>query len=95
MKYASILIFSVLAVTAYPAFAGTAEVRDVARLNNCTPKKIEVYEQSLGSEARTIYRVTCNMPKATNDTAKGADSLLVSCRDSLCQLIRPVAEEKK
>lgn len=85
----------VFILMAAPAFAGQAEVRDTARQNNCTPKKIEVYEQSLGSEARTVWRVTCNMPKAANDTLKGVDSLLISCRESLCQLLRPVGEEKK
>ena len=41
-----------------------AQAREVARLNNCPVKKIEVYQNSLGETGQTIYRVQCNMPKA-------------------------------
>lgn len=96
MRYGTALLFGVLLCgVAYPAHAGQAEAREVARLNNCPPKKIEVYQQSLGAEGHTVYRVTCNMPKAADETSKGADTLLIGCRGSLCELLRPYEAEKK
>lgn len=76
------------------ALAAPADAREVARLNNCPPKKVEVYRQSLGAQGRTIYRVECNLPKAKDESApKGADALLIQCDGSLCQFLR-AAESK-
>ncbi|MDP9127939.1 MAG: hypothetical protein M3N08_06750 [Pseudomonadota bacterium] len=80
---------------AFPAKADQAEVREVARLNNCPPKKIEVFQQSLGPEGQTIYKVQCNMPKLADEKNKGADALMIGCQDSLCELLRPYQDEKK
>ena len=78
------------------AQAGQAEVRDVAIANNCPPKKIEIYQNLLGSQGKVIYQVTCNMPKmAGSDTASGPDAVLIGCDQSLCELIRPVSADKK
>ena len=80
------------------AYADQPEAREVARLNNCPPKKIEVYQQSLGSEGATIYRVECTLPKTVGASANAAampDALLISCDKSLCELLRPVKEDKK
>lgn len=74
-----------------PAFAGQWEVRDVARLNNCPPKKIEVIQSLPGSSGTTLYRVSCALPKATGETKGGADAIIVACEQSLCALVRPVA----
>jgi hypothetical protein len=77
------------------ALAATPEAREVARINNCTPKKIEVLQQTLGIEGKTIYRVECNLPQAKNENAiKTADALLVQCEGSLCALLRPVENSK-
>ena len=80
-----------------PAYAGQPEAREVARLNNCAPKKIEVYQSVLGGSGKTLYQITCNMPKATDPNAKGnmPDALLIGCSQSLCELIRPLSLDKK
>ncbi len=75
--------------------ADQATVKEVARINNCPPKKIEVYQQSMGQEGETVYRVECNMPKAVGGTAPTANALLIQCKDSLCELLRPFDEGKK
>ena len=94
----AILLLWSLLMPPLPAMAGQAEVRDVALANNCTPKKIEVYQQSLGSDGDTIYQVQCNLPKtvgAADGNTKTTDALLISCKMNLCELLRPVALEKK
>jgi hypothetical protein len=79
-----------------PAYAGQSEVREVARLNNCTPKKIEIAQNFLGGEGKTVYQVTCTLPKTTEtESAEGPDAILIGCDQSLCTLIRPVSAEKK
>jgi hypothetical protein len=89
-----ILLYALIGAT--DAKAATAEAREVARINNCPPKKIEVYQQTLGNEGKTIYRVECNLPKAKEDNAiQTADALLVQCNGSLCALLRPVASDNK
>jgi len=92
---AAFLFAAFLCGLSHPAFADQAEAREVARINNCPPKKIEVYQQSLGPEGQTVYRVTCNLPKAADDKSKSADTLLIGCHDSLCELLRPYEAEKK
>ncbi len=74
------------------AFAASpSDAREVARINNCTPKKIEVYQQTLGAGGRTIYRVECNLPKGKDEKAvQTADAMLIQCDGSLCELLRPV-----
>jgi hypothetical protein len=83
-----------LLFAAAPAYAGQAEVRDVAMSNNCTPKKIEVYKQNLGGDADSVYRVTCTIPKlvgpADADAPKPPDALLVGCTQNLCEMLRPL-----
>ena len=79
-----------------PAHAGLAEAREVARLNNCPPKKVEVFQSLLGSQGKTIYQVSCNLPKTTGtEGASGSDAVLIGCAQSLCEFIRPVSAEKK
>jgi hypothetical protein len=80
---------------ALPAHAGTAEARDVARANNCTPKKIEVFQNSLGTVGKTVYQVTCNLPKSSNADKDAPDALLIACQESICSLLRPVSAAKK
>lgn len=84
-----------LALAALPAQAGTAEARDVARANNCAPKKIEVFQNSLGTVGKTVYQVSCNLPKSSNANKDAPDALLISCQDSICTLLRPVSSAKK
>jgi len=98
MKYGFAFLLVFIALGASPtAHADQAEAKEVARINNCPPKKIEIYQQSLGETGTTIYHVDCNLPKATGDkdSAAGPDALLISCDASLCELMRPVAAEKK
>jgi hypothetical protein len=95
MKSLPILCLALL--VAAPALAGQPEARDVARMNNCTPKKIDVYQNQLGMEGKTVYQVTCALPKTTdkNAPANAPDSLLIACDQSLCELVRAVAPESK
>ena len=97
MRFLAALLFMMfVSLAAHPAHADQATVREIARTNNCTPKKIEIYQQSVGEEGQTVYLVTCNVPKMADANApKTADGLLVTCRDSLCQLLRPHQEEGK
>jgi hypothetical protein len=79
-----------------PAHAGQPEARELARTNNCTPKKIDVFQNAVGGTGKTIYQVTCNLPKTTDkDSAVGPDALLISCDMSLCEVLRPISLEKK
>jgi hypothetical protein len=91
--------FAILALSfflAFPAYAGTSEVREVSRINNCAPKKIEVVQNFLGQGGKTVYQVSCNLPKMTgSDSASGPDAILIGCDQSLCTLIRPVSAEKR
>ena len=97
MRSFGIAIFLVVffCASVHSARADQAEVREIARNNNCPPKKIEVYQQSLGTEGQTIYRVQCTMPKVVDEANKGPDELLIGCRDTLCALLRPYEEPKK
>ena len=88
-------IFCVALFLAPAASAGTSEAREVARLNNCPPKKIEVVQNFLGSPGKTVYQVACNLPKTTGESASGPDAVLIGCDQTLCTLIRPVSADKK
>lgn len=89
-------LFCFALLLAPSAYAGTSEAREVARLNNCPVKKIEVYQSQLGSMGKTVYQVTCNLPKTSgSESASGPDALLIGCDQSLCELIRPVSADKK
>lgn len=92
-----LLILGLALLAASPAYAGQAEARDVARLNNCVPAKIDVYQNQLGSEGKTVYLVTCTLPKATDKDApaNAPNALLVACDQSLCEMLRAVAPEGK
>ncbi len=82
-------------VYAFPAFAGQSEAREVARLNNCPPKKIEVVQNYPGGVGKVVYKVSCNLPKTTEENKEGADAILIQCDQSLCSLIRSVAASQK
>src|SRR5579871_6458198 len=98
MRFVAALIFSCLLLAASNANADLNQVsaREVARNNNCTPTKIDTYQQSLGSEGSTTYQVTCAAPKLADANApKPASALLVTCRDNMCELLKPVQGETK
>ncbi len=79
-----------------PAYADQPEAREVARINNCAPKKVDIYQNALGPNGKTIYQITCTLPKTTDkDAPAGPDALLVGCDQSLCELIRPITLDKK
>lgn len=90
--FAFLLIFL---VSAQACATGQAEVRDVAVANNCPPKKIEVFRQSIGEDAETIWRVECNLPKTKDGNAQKISAILVHCRYALCAFLHPVIEEGK
>ncbi|MDE2030605.1 MAG: hypothetical protein KGI97_08610 [Alphaproteobacteria bacterium] len=85
------LILACALFAALPAHADEPQARAVALMNNCPVKKISVYQADPGSMGDTIYRVDCNMPKATDPNAPpAANALLVECDQSLCYLLRAV-----
>lgn len=94
MRFFAALLFVILAV--HPACAADqAQAKEVARLNNCPPKKIEVYQQTLGAQGQTIYRVDCNMPKSKSEDGPVSNAMLVSCDESLCELLRSLPPDSK
>jgi hypothetical protein len=100
MRFITAILFALIVLTATGlAWAGQAEVRDVAIANNCPPKKIEVYKQSLGADGDTVYQVQCVLPKTVGAAADNGttppDALLIDCKQNLCDLLRPVTLEKK
>jgi len=92
--FRSIIALCLVLCLAAPAFAGQPEVREVARLNNCPPKKIDVVQNFPGGVGKTVYRVACTLPKTTGSETGGASAILIECEQSLCALISPVAETK-
>jgi hypothetical protein len=98
MRFMAAILFALTILAAGKAEASLAEVRDVALNNNCQPKKIEVYKQSLGSEGRIIYRVQCALPKTVGPAPEGdlkpPDALLVMCNQNLCSPMRSALLEK-
>jgi hypothetical protein len=91
-----LMFLCLFSLFALPAFAGQPEAREVARINNCPPKKIDVYQNQVGRDSETVYQVTCTMPKTTDKgSANMPDALLIGCDGSLCELIRPLSLDKK
>ena len=92
MKYSTFIIISILTLgMCSHAQAGQAEARDIAISNNCPPKKIEVYQQALGENGATIYRIQCTLPKtvaSADNSAKPPDTLLITCTQNLCDLLK-------
>ncbi|MDD3182353.1 MAG: hypothetical protein PHD48_06080 [Alphaproteobacteria bacterium] len=96
MRSLVILFSFCILLHAQDTWAGPAEVRETARLNNCTPKKIQVYQQKLGKNALTIYRVDCIEPKAVGENLpKTPDSILVECESSMCRMLRALEEKQQ
>lgn len=90
------LVVVAILVHAQPSFSAVSDAREVARLNNCIPKKIEVYRQKLGADSQTVYQVECNMPKAKDESSpQSASAMLVQCNGSLCEMLRRVAPASK
>lgn len=76
--------------------AAPSDAREVARINNCPPKKIEVFQQTLGIDGKTVYRIDCNMPKTKEEkTGPSANAILVQCHGSLCGLLRTIGNDEK
>lgn len=93
MRLSGSIFLVMLLCAASPAMAGPAEAREVARLNNCTPKKIEIYDQRLGSNPTTLYKVGCVEPKTVGQNIpKTPSAILVQCEASLCSMLRGVQE---
>lgn len=97
MKYMTAIFFIALSMGIPQTAHASSEpdAREVARINNCLPKKVDVYQETLGPEGETVYRVECNMPKTADGSSPGADALLISCQDNLCTLLRPISSEEK
>ncbi len=98
MRFVAVLFFAFALLGALPAHAdiNQKEAGEIARNNNCLPKKIDVYRQSIGSHGSTVYKVDCNLPKAADANApKTADALLINCQENLCEVLRPMAGESK
>lgn len=91
--YRPVVILCLSLFFAGPARAGLPEAREVARLNNCPPQKIEVLQSLPGGGGKTVYQVSCALPKTTGE-AEIANAILIGCTQSLCALIRPVIAKK-
>lgn len=91
----AIFLFALLAVASNANAADQAQAKEVARLNNCPPKKIEVFQQTLGIDGKTIYHVDCNMPKSKSEGAPTSNALLISCNESICELLRSLPPDSK
>ncbi len=86
-------LMAIFVIIPSPSYASASQAREVARINNCIPKKIEVYNQKIGADTQTVYKVACNMPKvSTSNSAQVANALLVRCNGSLCQMLRPIKD---
>lgn len=94
MKFFGVLALVPMLLYAGPVEASRAEAREVARLNNCTPKKVEIYEQKIASSIQTVYLIECNLPKLVGEQkAPMASSILVQCTGALCRILRPVTDK--
>jgi hypothetical protein len=85
------ILFLILALLAlpHPAFAGTAEAKDLARSLNCTVKNIVVAGKSSGENYETTYKVDCDLPQnASADEKKANGTLLIKCEAALCTLLK-------
>lgn len=98
MRFPLALVLLLLSWNSPTYAASAAQAREVARLNNCPPKKIEVFQQTLGKDGETVYRVACNLPKSkdTNEAtaASTASTLLIACNGDLCTLLRAVPDNE-
>ncbi|MDD3288715.1 MAG: hypothetical protein PHX43_06915 [Alphaproteobacteria bacterium] len=91
-----IAVILALCALALPSSAANIDAREVARINNCTPKKIEISRQTVGESGSTTYNVECIIAKTKEEGAeKAPDSLLIKCKGSLCELLRPVKSGEK
>jgi len=96
MKLSFVFMAIGLILSSSQSLAANADAREIARINNCTPKKIEVFKQTLGANGNTIYRVECIVAKSKDENAaKTADAMLVGCQGSLCEIVRPVSSSEK
>lgn len=93
LRYAVVFALVVLTI---PAQAAVPEAREIARMNNCLPKKVEVYQQKMGRAQETTYRVECIAPKIVNQEApKLASAMLVRCDGAICEMLRPLDQTTK
>lgn len=91
MRCLIVLLIGSMLLYAPQAVAAGAEAREIARQNNCTPKKVEIFQQKVGATMQTIYRVECILPKAVDDKApKMATAVLIQCDGTMCELLRPL-----
>ncbi|MBY0429071.1 MAG: hypothetical protein K2Q32_07620 [Alphaproteobacteria bacterium] len=82
------LLIFILAIP-IPAFAGTAEAKDLAKSMNCTVKNIVVAGKSSGENSATTYKVDCDIPTTASDAEKKANgTLLIKCEYTLCTLLK-------
>ena len=95
MRFMAAILFALIALASVTAHASQVDAREVARINNCPPKKIDIYQQSLGYDGRTIYQVSCTMPKVVGDAPAGPDTLLIACDGSLCSVMQPTTGSDK
>ena len=96
MRFFAFTLLSFLLLYACPAFSGPFEAREVARMGNCTPKKIEVVSNNLNQSSQTIYRIECNMPKVRADGVPNqSEAVLVRCTGAICDLLRAVPKNEK
>ncbi|MCL2469835.1 MAG: hypothetical protein FWF24_06370 [Alphaproteobacteria bacterium] len=90
----SLIAFLGLLAFSGAAQASPAEVREVARLNNCPPQSIEIFQQTVGARAQTIYRVSCDIPASlSKDAPPPVNAILVRCLGTLCDVMRTLYKQ--
>jgi hypothetical protein len=86
MRFAFFLFVCLLPLS---AFAGTAEVKELARNYNCQVTEIVPTGTQTGEEDSMTYRVGCALPDTVSAEDKKANSsLVIKCSGSLCALVK-------
>ena len=82
-------LLALLLLIPLPAFAGTAEAKDVARGYNCKVIAINAVETSTGAAENTTYKVNCLMDATASEEQKKINgTLFIRCSGALCSLLR-------
>jgi hypothetical protein len=84
MLFLALIVFAPL-----PAFAGTAEAKDVAKSYNCKVTNIAAVSADTGESAATTYKADCELPAGLTDEQKKANgSMLIRCESTMCSLYK-------
>ena len=78
-----------LALLPFPAFAGMAEAKDLAKQNGCKPIAFELVGKETGADESATYKATCEMVSIASDAEKKANgTLIIRCTGTLCFVLK-------